>query len=85
MNGGGVKDRDNLQSLLTANPRLPIILLTSLSDFLADPLARRVHGCFQKPIADWEKLLIRVAELSTAPIPGSIPPISGGPARPHNL
>lgn len=85
MNGGGVKDRDNLQSLTTAHPCLPIILLTSLSDFLADPLVHRVHGCFQKPISDWESFLTRVGELSSAPIPGSIPPASGDPSRLNNL
>ena len=74
INGGVAKDWRDLQALITANPCLPIILLTAT--YVTHPLVLRVQACFQKPLLDLPLFMGKVAELASTPPPGSTPPSS---------
>jgi CheY-like chemotaxis protein len=64
LNCGGEDRWRTIRRLDTANPRLPIILLTTLPDRPAHPLAGRAQACFSKPLLDLPSLFAKVSELS---------------------
>ena len=53
-----------VRHLDTADPRLPIILLTAQPDRLTHPLANRAQAWFQKPLLDLPLLLKKLSELT---------------------